>query len=436
MESVKRKRNREGTFPGLERAVTLWISSKNVKGSLPSADMILTKAKMLATQMGLDFEPSESWVRRMKKRNNISYKKAHGEKLSADAPAAKQFVDDELPKLLEKYHPDDIFNCDETGLYWRGISDRGYHVKNNNEKHPSGGKVPKERLTIMPTANMSGTEKLPLLAIGKFNKPRCFPKDQNKLPLVYTFSKNAWMTGRIFGEYLLKWNNNLKAVDRKILLLVDNHPGHPKGLELSNIEVVFLPENTTSLIQPMDQGIIRNFKGHYRSKLHQRIINSMDLNPDLTLMEGQKSVSLLDAIHLAAESWDQVTETTIKNCFKHGGFSPKNDEQLNPLHDVDIPVDMAPDDFERIVDQDVDAPVVGELTDQELIQASLPSNDNDDDESDEEDVEPPLREILESLTEVRTFSQKNGLSTHILSSLKTIENMVTQEKSVGGLKPT
>ena len=72
VESVKRKRNREGAFPGLERAVTLWISSKNVQGSLPSAEMILTTAKMLSTQMGLDFEPSESWVRRMKKRNNIS----------------------------------------------------------------------------------------------------------------------------------------------------------------------------------------------------------------------------------------------------------------------------------------------------------------------------------------------------------------------------
>ena len=98
-----------------------------------------------------------------------------------------------------------------------------------------------------------------------------------------------------------------------------------------------------------------------------------------------------------------MTETTIKNCFKHGGFAPKNDEELNPLHDVDIPVNMAPDDFERIVDQDADAPVVGQLTDQELIQASQPSNDN---ENDEEDVEPPLREILESLTKVRTFSQK------------------------------
>ena len=178
----------------------------------------------------------------------------------------------------------------------------------------------------------------------------------------------------------------------------------------------------------MDQGIIKNFKGHYCSKLHQRIINCMDLNPELTLIEGQKQVSLLDAIHLAAASWDMVTETTIKNCFKHGGFAPKNEEQLNPLHDVDIPVNMAADESEQIVELDVDAPVVGEFTYQELIEASQPSNDNDEDDSDEEDVEPPLCEILESLTKVRTFSQKSGLSSQILSSLKSIENILIQEK--------
>ena len=107
------------------------------------------------------------------------------------------------------------------------------------------------------------------------------------------------------------------------MLLLDNCPGHPKDVELSNIELVFLPENTTSLIQPLDQGIITNLKGHYRSKLHYRIIQAMDLNPSLTLTEAQKKASMLDALHLIAESWDMVSEETIKNCFKHGGFAAK-----------------------------------------------------------------------------------------------------------------
>ena len=121
LESAKRKRQRDGGYPELEDAVTLWISSSNVRGSLPSKAMICKKAAELATQMGLDFNPSESWLRRMRIRNNIGWKKAHGEKQNADAPAAQVFIDEKLPLILEKYDPNDIFNrhweVHETSLF-------------------------------------------------------------------------------------------------------------------------------------------------------------------------------------------------------------------------------------------------------------------------------------------------------------------------------
>ena len=60
----------------------------------------------------------------MRIRNNIGWKKAHGEKQNADAPAAQVFIDEKLPQILEKYDPSDIFNCDEIGLYWRGVPDQ------------------------------------------------------------------------------------------------------------------------------------------------------------------------------------------------------------------------------------------------------------------------------------------------------------------------
>ena len=41
----------------------------------------------------------------------------------------------------------------------------------------------------------------------------------------------------------------------------------------------------------------------------------------------------------------------------------KNEEMLNPLHDVEVPSNMTPESFEDVVDQDADAPVVRELTD-------------------------------------------------------------------------
>jgi len=62
--------------------------------------------------------------------------------------------------------------------------------------------------------------------------------------------------------------------------LPDNAPGHPPNLEdvQSELEVkmVFLPPNTTSLLQSMDQGVITTFKGYYLCQPLQEIISQMD----------------------------------------------------------------------------------------------------------------------------------------------------------------
>ncbi|CAF1344730.1 unnamed protein product [Adineta ricciae] len=53
---------------------------------------------------------------------------------------------------------------------------------------------------------------------------------------------------------------------------MDNAPAHPTDIDLKNITVNFFPSNTTSRIERMDQGVIRNFKAYYRRQLVQRII--------------------------------------------------------------------------------------------------------------------------------------------------------------------
>ena len=54
-------------------------------------------------------------------------------------------------------------------------------------------------------------------------------------------------------------------------LLIDNAGGHNISLELKNksinVKVFYLPANTTSVLQPLDQGIIRTFKLYYRKLL-------------------------------------------------------------------------------------------------------------------------------------------------------------------------
>ncbi|KFD63849.1 hypothetical protein M514_23997 [Trichuris suis] len=59
---------------------------------------------------------------------------------------------------------------------------------------------------------------------------------------------------------------------QSILLTVDNCPGHPQLNRLTNVTLKFVPPNGTSKIQPVDQGIIKTFKMHYRAQLPQWII--------------------------------------------------------------------------------------------------------------------------------------------------------------------
>jgi hypothetical protein len=112
-------------------------------------------------------------------------------------------------------------------------------------------------------------EKRDLLVIGKSKNPPSF-KGIRRFPVDYS---HALMTSVILKEWLVKWDLELK---RKIILLVDNCKAHKNNSLLKNIIVIFLPANTTPLIQPCDQGIIRAFKAHYRRERFARKTATLD----------------------------------------------------------------------------------------------------------------------------------------------------------------
>ena len=87
-----------------------------------------------------------------------------GEAASADEAASKEY-----PKILKGiigkcgYEPEQVFNVDETGLYW-------YISK--TEKSAPGYKMSKERLTLLLGANAAGDFKLKHLLIYLSENPR------------------------------------------------------------------------------------------------------------------------------------------------------------------------------------------------------------------------------------------------------------------------
>ena len=86
-----------------------------------------------------------------------------------------------LQQTLKDYSPEDIFNCDETGLFWKMKPSRTI----SNEQ-VSGMKQSKDYVTVLLTCNATGTEKLAPLFIHKYENPRAI-KNINKKTLLIDY---------------------------------------------------------------------------------------------------------------------------------------------------------------------------------------------------------------------------------------------------------
>ena len=125
------------------------------------------------------------------------------------------------------------------------------------------------------------------------------------------------MTSTIFETWLNKLDKDMTRKKRKILMIIDNCSAHPKVDSLKSIELHFLPPNCTSVLQPMDQGIIRNFKFYYRKQSLAAIVDYIDKHKT----KPKDAINLLQAIRYSVTAWGNVTADCVKNCFTHGFYS-------------------------------------------------------------------------------------------------------------------
>ncbi|XP_006007310.2 tigger transposable element-derived protein 4-like [Latimeria chalumnae] len=380
--------------------------------------MLKQKATQLAAEQGKEFNPSDGWLSCWKARHNIVQRKEYDEKQDADLPAAAEWKAETLPSILDEFEPCDIFNADETGLFYWGFPDRGLGML---REELAGGKKAMDCITLLCCANMDGTKKRPLMVIGRSKSPCCFPKDHLKMFVIYRNSAKAWMTSSLFQEWLKNWERELRLQNCHVCLLIDNCLAHSVNVNLSHIVLKFLPPNTTSVMQPMDMGVIKNFKGHYRACLNVRIIASLDANPQLRAVDVAKKPTLLDAIHLEKESWATVLPQTVCNCFRKGGFVSTGDnagavdiDDIDVLADVVIPDNMTAEEFEAIIEVDSQLETAGELTDVELLEtvaaAKHPQVEEpqEDSASDDEPKEPSLQEQLHTMDIFWRICQHRG----------------------------
>lgn len=104
----------------------------------------------------------------------------------------------------------------------------------------------------------------------------------------------------------------MRTQNRKVCLHLDNFSGHYISYEPTNVELIYFKPNLTAWVQPLDAGIIRCFKAHYRRQFCEEA-----LKRDTIGEADIYSFNLLQTLHMARNAWDDVTPETIKNCWKH-----------------------------------------------------------------------------------------------------------------------
>ena len=209
--------------------------------------------EILCSRYGTKF--SNGWLHGFKKRNMYRRFRTHGESADADIAAAER-ARPYIRALISQYGVQNTFNTDEFAFYYR----RAPRTTVGPAALP-GRKLSKHRLSVLICCNADGTERVQPLVIGRSARPKCFGgKDGSDIGFDYVANERAWMNKEIFFSWLLRFNNAIASnPERQVLLLMDNatcHGQHDDLPVLSNVRVFFLPPRTTSVIQPLDAGII------------------------------------------------------------------------------------------------------------------------------------------------------------------------------------
>lgn len=342
--SAKRKQFRTRKTEDLEMYLSQWVVDVRQKRIPLRGSFIRDQAlKYNEVYKVPNFKAKHSWYRYFTKKIKLPLSRRVGN--PDDMEAATRWLNGKLKNLLSYYHPDDIYNLDEFVLFVDALPRKGRDVegKEFNECRDT-----KRRVTLALCANMSGSDKRPVHMITTHAQQQSMSTSSFNAPLrVRTDSStNGWMTKSIFMRWLKDWNEELKAQERQIVLVMDSCSSHgcvdDEEFEmLKNIKIEFLPPNLITLVSgvhPLDSGVISLIKHKYRTQMLHRVsyqqseINQIDerlkffslSNQEVMHLKTQRkklsNIGLFEFQALIDECWREISPNSIEKAFRKAGW--------------------------------------------------------------------------------------------------------------------
>jgi len=315
--------SRSSTMERMEKMLSMWIDDQNQRHLPISMLVVQAKARSIYEDLSKDdnakpFNASSGWFWNFTKRYSFHTIRVSGEAAPADPVAAEEFVK-ELQHIIEKggYLPKQIFNINETAVFWKRMPSRTYISQEDA--------AAKDRFTLLLGGNAEGDCKLkPVMVYHSANPCALKGYVKHLLPVHFYSNAKGWVTGSLFIDYLTsKLEGELREycarenIDFKVLLIVDSAAGHPTIIQdlCEHIQVAFIPPNSTSLIQPMDHGVIATFKTYYLKKTFDMLVKAVD-DKNMSVKEFWQNFTIRDAIMLVGEAWGAVTSMCMNGVWK------------------------------------------------------------------------------------------------------------------------
>ena len=430
--SVKRKKIKAGKHEEIEKILLEWLTQAWSLNMRVNGPVIKEKASEIAQLLETEFSPSSGWLDRFKKRHGIVYNQSRPEATDlGNEYDVDYWISNSLLQITENYASCDIYNVDELGLLYKVMPDRCM-LFNGEKCH--GGKYSEERVTVFLGSNSDGSDKLRPLVVGRPRPATCF-ENVGSLPCDYINQNRALMTADIFINWLRDFDLKMGKQSRKIVLVLDDCPAHPKDVPgLKNIRLEFVPSNSTKVLQPMVQGVVQGFRKNYRKRLIQRFLSDMEHPGKAT------AVNLLEAVHYIRAAWDDVERSSIVNCFRNAGIrtsvEPEIPDGLSGCLDGDDLVELrqrlghkwASLDAYINVDQDVITSEVRSI--ENIIDDVIGEEDLNDDDATEPPTVPTVSSVMEAFSVVRRYASCLDVasSEEILRHVNAAEKVVMRHR--------